>query len=521
MLFARTKAPTILFLSLSLLASIGASSAWAQGSTAEPQSGIVTPAGTVNVQDLPDVGPRLPILREMPFRVPNLQLLLDTKARHEAGTQPTPNASSTVTGSKLTTVSPTTGFIGLRQSESGGWRPPDTQVGVGPNSIVEAVNLELRIWDKSGNIIKTTDLNSFFGVSTTTNLSDPKIRFDSFSGRWFIAVISYNSSFTAGAWLLAVSGSSDPYPATFTIYQFPTNNSAPDFPALGVSSDKVVLTANAFHGNSFVGTEFLVYNKADLTVGTKPARYTYYSPPQGLFTIQPAQSLSPTSTLYMAAVAYNSATSIQLWSVDGAPGGSPPVSLSTKTLSINSLISPPGAQQYGTRQLITTNDNRLLDAVFSGGNLWVSANSACKPSGDAKTRACLRLMQFAIGSSITNTTRAQDFDFGQSGYYYYYPAIQIDGTGNLFSVFSSSSAKLYAGVYASGQRVTDPNTFQSPVLIKSGEGAYTTTRWGDYSGAAVDPSNSSMVWVAGEYTLPINSANQPEWGTWLAPLQMQ
>jgi hypothetical protein len=34
-----------------------------------------------------------------------------------------------------------------------------------------------------------------------------------------------------------------------------------------VSSDKVVLTANAFKGNSFIGTEFLVINKANLTAG--------------------------------------------------------------------------------------------------------------------------------------------------------------------------------------------------------------------------------------------------------------
>jgi len=447
----------------------------------------------------------------MPFLVPDLQELANTKARHQAATQPAPSASARVTTSALTTPSAAPGFIGLHLSESGGWIPPDTQVGVGPNHIVEAVNLEMRIWKKDGTLVSSTNLNTFFG--TSANLSDPKVRFDPLSNRWFIAVISYNTSFTAGAWRLAVSTTSDPL--SFVRYTASTSKSAPDFPALGVSTDKVILTANAFRGNSFLGTEFLVINKANLTAGTSAAS-RYFAPPQGLFTIQPAQSLSSTTTLYMAAVAYNAATSIRVWSVNGVPGVSS-VTLSTVSFPITSLTTPPNAQQAGTTTLIQTNDNRLLDAVYRTGVLWVSANSACVPLGDPTTRACLRLMQFSIGSSITKT---QDFDFGQSGLYYYYPAVQIDGSGNLLSVFSGSSASAYAGVYASGQRPADgPNTFQVPATIHFGENAYTpfANRWGDYSGASIDPSNPGTIWVAGEYA---RIEGGSEWGTWLAPVQM-
>lgn len=516
MQFSRTKAPAVLFLSLSLLAWMGASSAWAQRPTAGPETVLLTPDGVVNVQDLPRVGPRVPVHREMPFLVPDLQELRNTKARHEAKTQPAPNASASPTTSTLTTPSTPTSLIGLSRSESGGWIPPDTQVGVGPNHIVEAVNLEMRIWKKDGTLVSTTDLNSFFG--TTANLSDPKIRFDPLSSRWFIAVISYNNSFTAGAWRLAVSTGSDPSaPVSFVRYTISTSKSAPDFPALGVSSDKVVLTANAFRGNSFLGTEFLVINKANLIAGTNAAS-SYFAPPQGLFTIQPAHSLSSTTTLYMAAVAYNSAMSIRVWSVNGVPGVGAGVTRSTVDRSITSLTSPPDASQAGTSTLIQTNDNRLLDAVYRDGKLWVAANSACVPLSDPTTRACLRLIQF----SIDTMTKAQDFDFGQSGFYYYYPAIQIDGNNNLISVFSGSSAlaSLWAGVYASGQRLADgPNTFQVPATIKLGEHAYNpfANRWGDYSGASIDPSNPAIIWVAGEYA---RIEGGSEWGTWIAPLQI-
>ncbi len=505
-----------------LLAPTGGGPAWAQRPAVAADTVLLTPDGVVNVQDLPRVGPRVPVHKAMPFLVPDLQELRDAKERHAAGTSLAPAASASVTTSGLTTPSATTGFIGLRRSESGGWIPPDTQVGVGPSHIFEAVNLEGRIWSRTdGTVPATFNLNTFF--QTSAQLSDPKIRFDPLSQRWFIAVISYNTSFTAGAWRLAVS--KDATPTTFVRYTAATSKSAPDFPALGINDDKVVLTANAFRGNSFLGTEFLVINKANLVSGGSAAS-AYYGPPQGLFTIQPAHSLSSTCsgsvcTLYMAAVAYNSATSIRVWSLRGIPGVGTGVTVATTNLGINSLTSPPDAAQNGSTVLIQTNDNRLLDAAYKSGALWVSANSACVPSGDTKTRACLRFIQFSFSTTSPTITMPQDFDFGQAGLYYYYPAIQIDGNGNLISVFSGSSAGLFAGVYASGQRPSDgTNTFQGPVRIKDGENPYTpfASRWGDYSGASIDPSDPGTIWVAGEYA---RIQGGSEWGTWIAPVQMQ
>ncbi len=96
----------------------------------------------------------------------------------------------------------------------------------------------------------------------------------------------------------------------------------------------------------------------------------------------------------------------------------------------------------------------------------------------------------------------QDLTFGESGEYYYYPAIRADGGGNLIAVFNRSSTGEYVGVYASGQPASAPNTFQMPVPVKAGEAPYTISppRWGDYSGASLDPSSSTMVWIAGEYS---------------------
>jgi hypothetical protein len=495
------------------LISMSTGAALAQKPAAGPDLIDLAPNGEVNVQSLPTAGPRLPVHKEMPFSTPDIAELGSTKDLQEKAPELAPNASAVITAPTVISPSATTGFLGLRRSESGGWVPPDTQVGAGPNHVFEAVNLEGRVWAKDGTLVKSFDLNTFFG--TTAQLSDPKIRFDAASGRWFVAVISYNNSFTAGAWRLAVSTSSDPS-GTFVLYTASTTKSAPDFPALGISDDKVVLTANAFRGNNFLGTEFIVIDKAGLVAGGS-AHSAFFGPPQGLFTIQPAHSLTSTSTLYMASVAFNSATSLRVWSVRGVPGVGAGVTITSSNFAINSLTSPPNALQSGTNTTIETNDNRLLDAAYANGALWLAGTSACVPSGDTATRSCLRFIKLSTSSTIT---KSQDFDFGQSGFYYYYPAIQIDGSGNLVSVFSGSSATTFAGVYSSAQKTTDgANTFQAPVLIKAGENAYTpfANRWGDYSGAARDPSDPTTVWVSGEY---VRAEGGSEWGTWIAPVQV-
>ncbi len=58
---------------------------------------------------------------------------------------------------------------------------------------------------------------------------------------------------------------------------------------------------------------------------------------------------------------------------------------------------------------------------------------------------------------------------------------------------------------------------RNPVLIKAGEAAYGADRWGDYSGAAIDPSDQTKVWVAGEYARVEGGS---EWGTWIAEIQL-
>jgi len=76
------------------------------------------------------------------------------------------------------------GGLGFPDSECGaGCEPPSTSVAAGPNNVVEVTNIVGRIFDKSGNVLSTFNLNTFFGVATDIFSSDPRVEYDTLAGR--------------------------------------------------------------------------------------------------------------------------------------------------------------------------------------------------------------------------------------------------------------------------------------------------------------------------------------------------
>src|SRR5207245_3193301 len=73
---------------------------------------------------------------------------------------------------------PVEGFEGLHFGTNGPYTnrltPPDVQVAVGPNHVVEMVNVLGRISTKQGVAVRTFPLDTSFGVPSTALLSDPK-----------------------------------------------------------------------------------------------------------------------------------------------------------------------------------------------------------------------------------------------------------------------------------------------------------------------------------------------------------
>jgi hypothetical protein len=88
-----------------------------------------------------------------------------------------------------------------------GWAPPDPNSAVGPNYIVQAVNNNILIFNKSGTFISQQPLNTFFGTATA---GDPHVVYDEISKQFLFEVIGALNPNGTGTALFAASDTSDP-----------------------------------------------------------------------------------------------------------------------------------------------------------------------------------------------------------------------------------------------------------------------------------------------------------------------
>jgi hypothetical protein len=429
-------------------------------------------------------------------------------------------------------VATLTKFEGMNLYSGGGYVPPDTIVTAGTSGlttlVLEAVNSLGAVYNTTGSLLVNLNFGACTTNTSTDSVSDPRVLFDAASGRWLISTTTF-SPISDASWNLLFSLGNDPTSTNWECLIIPTSKihnpdgstgNFPDFPKVGINSNKVVLTGDAFSpvgsGYKFQGTEFVVINKSELLSGTVSA--ALFTPDQGDFAIEPAQQInSSTDPFYMAAVnsSVASASSIDVWTITGLPGGS--LNAKVTSLPIDTISYPPNGRQKGASVLIDTNDDSLLDAVFregSPGSLWVSANDACTPPADTVVRSCLRFIELSIGAGGISV--AQDFDYADSGTDYYYPAVRTDKYGNLYSAFSGSSGTRYPSAYAGIQVAGSPNVLTNLSISRAGDYPYTISppRWGDYSGASVDPDDST-VWLAAEYATTSGGILN-YWGTSIA-----
>ncbi len=309
------------------------------------------------------------------------------------------------------------------------------------------------------------------------------------------------SNFTKNTVLLAVSQSAEPSANSWWIYTF-AYSSCPDFPMLGVTSEVVVISTNDYKvcerglppEQTSLGGEIRVYNKQQLLSGSSVDSWRF-DPDATDWGSYPAQSLGATTTAYLAATR---SSAIRLISLVGVPPSR--VSRTVDQLPVSALSAPPKALQAGTSTTVETNDRRALDAVWRSGVLSLAANDGCTPAGDSAERACARLVSISTASKQVLDDR--DLTLG-SGTYVFYPALRPDADGNLIVVFGYSSASDYASVGVTLKPAG--GSFVTWLPLARGGAPQTSGRWGDYFGAAVDPSDPGAVWVVGQASARVDS----------------
>ena len=493
---------------------------------------------TVNVRDLPSPSPSSgpspklgngaaspnPSIKSLSKRGPSSP----SNSPSPLGTFVGPASTAPLPGVSHSNVTVSTSFSGLNQAQSCGCVPPDVQLAAGPTSVFEMVNNEGAIFTKQGAVVKYLNLTFFFNTGLYFK-SDPRIVYDSTSGHWFASVLEGNITTCISAAcqvanvLLASSVTNDPA-GFWNVYSFADAPLFPDQPMLGYSNDKVTISVNAFFGlGPYDGSQSWAVNKNDLTTGAPTARFNMFGPFTGQESVHPVESLTSSSTQYLISTGaqdVNTNLSIaQLFTITGTP---PSAALSTGlSLTISTIgIFPtgiggcsstdahcailPGGPQPGTGFTVNTNDFRVLDAVLFNGRIWIGLNDACAPQGVDPNlpHSCFRLTQ--IDSTTSPISVRQDFDVGSNKTNFFYPSLSVDSLGDLGVLYGFSSATnstcCYPSLAVTGQAASDAlNTLAPARTVATGSANDTSTRYGDYFGSGADPSDSSLIWTAGEY----------------------
>jgi hypothetical protein len=463
-----------------LLAAAAALATAARGAAGGRAAAVGRPStarlvATVNVSELPPPPAPASEPRIVPFPVPDPGAETATRAPAEEPGGPAPANVPTITlGKQLS------GAINFNQS--GGWTPPDMAFAVGNGYKMEQVNEAGRVWDQNDNPGPVFSLPSFYAADGDS-VFDPWMLFDAASQRWFAGGVDGATSSER----LAVSTS--PSPTTFKIYDVPQGDPGTfgDQAKIGVSDDVLAISSNVF-GSDYLGDRITVLNKAQLVAGADTIDTAVFGPNKSYFSLVPAQSMGPTATQWYAQVVQ---FSIRVVRTDGTPPGSVTMSQPFAP-AIKQVTQPPDAEQKGTSMLLDVVDSRIDNVVWRSNLLVATNGTGCKPRNDTAVRACARLV--AVDTSTGDVTI--DRNRSQNGAYLFDPAVQIDPNGTIVLGYGRSSTSLYPELDAIPADST--GRFGRKKVLVPGTAPNTTGRYGDYFAAAIDPSNTSDAWIAGE-----------------------
>jgi hypothetical protein len=383
--------------------------------------------------------------------------------------------------------------------------PPDPDLAVGPNHIVEVVNSNIAFFNKTGTkLFEQTGQQFFQSVSPEAFDFDPKVIYDQVAKRFVVVNLGLNDVATNGtsSFLLAVSNTADPT-GTWKLFKVDnkqtvgSNNYWLDYPGIGYNKDMICLSGNMFamEGSSgFNGVQLQVFDKNLLYSGTAtPNKFTIADG----FTIQLAKTLDAT-TPAVYGVETDSQTSMRLTAI----------TKSGSSFNVNQAVVPvPKWEGYAGGVtgpggiVVRTNDPRQLVATSVSGRV-LSSHSAGVSSSDS--RAAARWYDFRTNGwpASGSPTLAQSGQINPpAGHVYSFPAIQIDKKGGIGMTFSMIGNSTPGKVMASGRRPSDPpGTMGNPVVLENSLAAtYNgfSNRWGDYFDLELDPIDQSTFWAVG------------------------
>jgi hypothetical protein len=415
-----------------------------------------------------------------------------------------------------------------------GWVPPDTVGDIGPNHYVQAVNISLAIYDRTGNLlVGPSPINAlwagFGGPCESNNNGDPIVRYDPLADRWLVSQFALGINFQC----IAISRTPDPVAGGWFLYAFPTPG-FPDYPKIGVWPDGYYMgTQRGFPGG---GLDVYAFDRIRMLSGLPAGAVQFIVPAPSLF-LQPSDldgPAPPTGT-----------PNFFVRQVDGNQfGGSDRLEMFAFSVNWGS----PAASTFTSLPSLPV---APFDAILCGSNFF----GTCVPQPGTATRLetlpawlMWRLQYRNFGTHetlVTNHTVNTGGDHAGIRWYEvrrtgggpwsvfqqgthspdaslhrWMGSIAMDKDGGLALGYSVASGTVFPGIRYAGRLAGDPAgnlTVAETTLLHGGGSQTGSIRWGNYSTMDVDPVDDCTFWYTTEYYSATSSAG---WRTRVASFQL-
>ncbi len=408
--------------------------------------------------------------------------------------------------------------------------PPDPNIAVGPNHVVQWVNNAFAVWDKQGTQVQAPIADStFWGALSTCyqlgGFSDPIVQYDGMADRWVVGEVAIPlipGLLGQYAQCFAVSKTSDPTGAYYMwAYGFGTNIN--DYPKIGVWPDGYYVTWNIFKDSTtFIGPEACAFDRNAMVSGASAPALVCFQLNGALYaSLLPSDldgaSLPPTGSPNFMMNVDSKSGALNLWRLhadfvqtnNSTLTG--PISIAGVAPFTSPCIDNPDCiPQPGTTMKLDALGDRLMYRL------------AYRNFGDHESLAANHTVLTAGGNTAVrwyevrspNATPAifQQGTFAPDADNRWMASVAMDQTGNIAVGYSVASALTYPSIRFTGWEIGNTlGELQAETFAVNGGGSQTGyDRWGDYSAMRIDPADDCTFYYTQEYQATTASAN---WNT--------
>jgi hypothetical protein len=457
------------------------------------------------------------------------------------------------------TPAPTVSWKATIQNKGG--FPADAQISVSNTHVIVTNRQRIRYYDKVGNALGN-DIGSagFFTAglnlkdaagNTIDRFNDLRTIFDSYRKRFWVTCYAYFSGAASVPAAkrryyipMAVSKTQNPLDGWYFYYtdgaaQQAQSNSqiwqpgdAPDYPIIGIDKLAVTITHSVSHVNGGGYWRVFFFPADSFAAGQFQGGWQFWDlkDPDGGAPdrIAPAVHHGTPSGGRAYWLSRQGTDQIVVWAITH------PFDAARKVQAVavkmpNGFSTPVNGQQKGSTKVIkfTNLGNSVMKAAYRNGFLHMVTNDAHDWGAIGKVRTSIHYVRLPVSKwpDIPSPPASSGVDrvFGGGNpneeitglKHYGWAAVEANKNGDAIIGYARTGEKVFPEVRASAYMANESDIRPSR-QVKAGDtfadnpnypNANDILPWGDTSGASVDPSDDTGIWIAQEYASTTASGN--------------